>query len=308
MAYNLSSPNGLLEPCDLENMDGWFARELEQVSAPAEKKVLKAVAEDLDSFVCWADEAILLWPECDRIPPPGKKQKYFSYPEHIRQMARERRIALDTRPNGPAITSYFLAGGKRPGRFGSSNAWSIHHLYSGKFPYVGRQETKHAIKNGCHFARRRVCRYLSEEHFIHNGRFCGICDYFSVGERYSGMLSLLRLKHHNPRRFKQFLARYLAVSDAETANELFRHYFPKYEGENLIYRPNVRFHGYPDDAQIMDDVLFAELRNGFNEYVTNAIPFEKPNVIFTDLDEDEWPAAAKSGVGRHWVVLIDYHD
>jgi hypothetical protein len=135
-----------------------------------------------------------------------------------------------------------------------------------------------------------------------------MCDYYSIGGRYSGMLNMLRLKHHHPRAFKQFLSRYDNVSDEEEAHKLFKHYFPLYDGTNLIYRPDDRFYGYPDDAQIMDEVLFAELKKGFNEYVTHAVAFEKPNVIFTDLCEDEWPADAKKAVGRHWVVVIDYHD
>jgi hypothetical protein len=96
---------------------------------------------------------LLLWPECDRVPPPGKKQKYFSYPAHIREMARAKRLPLDTRPNGPAIASFVLAGGDRPARFGSTNAWSIHHLYSGKFPYCGQQQTTHAAKECLHFTQ-----------------------------------------------------------------------------------------------------------------------------------------------------------
>jgi hypothetical protein len=67
-------------------------------------------------------------------------------------------------------------------------------------------------------------------------------------------------------------------------------------------------YGYPDDAQIMDEVLFAALKHGFDEYVTSAIPFEKPNVIFTDLGENEWPLERASVVGRFWAVVIDYHD
>ena len=68
-------------------------------------------------------------------------------------MAKVRRIPLDTRPNGPAIASFLLAGGTRPERFGSSNAWSIHHLYSGKFPYHGRKVTIHAAKEFNHFTQ-----------------------------------------------------------------------------------------------------------------------------------------------------------
>ena len=77
---------------------------------------------------------------------------------------------------------------------------------------------------------------------------------------------------------------------------------------NPVYRHNVRSHGYPDDAQIMDEVLFAELKQSFSENVSFALPFEKPNVIFTDLCEDEWLADPTIGIGRHWVVVIDYHD
>ncbi len=157
-------------------------------------------------------------------------------------------------------------------------------------------------------ARRRVYQYLEKEHFIHNGRFCGMCDYFSVGGRYSGMLNLLRLKQRYPRVFKRFLARYRDISGEEAALEVFKHFFPKYKGMNPLYRPKFRIYGYPDDAQIMDKTLFAVLKGGFDEYVTNAIPFEKPNVIFTDLGEDEWPVDKTSGVRRHWVVVIDYHD
>jgi hypothetical protein len=153
MPYNLSSPNGIVEPCDLTDLEGWFARELTQVPNPAERNVLKIVADDLDSFVRWASEAILLWPGCDRVPPPGKKQKYFSFPMHIRQMAKSLGVQLDTRPNGPAIAAFLLAGGTRPERFGSSNAWSIHHLYSGKFPYFRRDETTYAAKECKHFTQ-----------------------------------------------------------------------------------------------------------------------------------------------------------
>src|ERR1041384_5357009 len=48
---------------------------------------------------------------------------------------------------------FYSRGGDRPKRFRSSNAWSIHHLYSGKFPYYGRESTTHAAKDGNHFTQ-----------------------------------------------------------------------------------------------------------------------------------------------------------
>jgi hypothetical protein len=153
MPYNLQSPNGIGKDCDLSDLEGWFAHELSQIPSEPERAVLAIVAGNLDSFVRWAAEAILLWPGCNRVPEPGRKHRYFSYPDHIKKLARTQSIRLDTRPNGPAIASFLLAGGERPQRFGSSNAWSIHHLYSGKFPYRGSHETTHAAKDCHHFTQ-----------------------------------------------------------------------------------------------------------------------------------------------------------
>lgn len=153
MSYNLQSPNRIGEDCDLSNLESWFSRELSRIPSEPERNVLATVAGNLDSFVRWTDEAILLWPSCNRVPEAGRKQKYFSYPDYIKRLARAQSIRLDTRPNGPAVASFLLAGGERPQRFGSSNAWSIHHLYSGKFPYRCNQETTHAAKDCNHFTQ-----------------------------------------------------------------------------------------------------------------------------------------------------------
>jgi hypothetical protein len=151
--YNLASPNRILEPCDLKDLPSWFRTELTQLQDSAERKVLDTVGENLDVFVRWPERALLLWPECDRTPPPGKKHKYFKYPPHIKDMARAIRYTLDGRPNGPAIAAFCIAGGTRPERFGSSNAWSVHHLYSGKFPYFEHERTTHAAKECQHFTQ-----------------------------------------------------------------------------------------------------------------------------------------------------------
>jgi len=119
---------------------------------------------------------------------------------------------------------------------------------------------------------------------------------------------MLRLKHHHPRKYKQYLTQAHVGLKAKEAYKIFKHCFPDYDGINPVYRHNVRFHSYPDGAQNIDEVLFAELRHGFNEEVSFGLPFQKPNVIFTDLCEDEWPTDSKSEVGRHWVVVIDYHE
>ncbi len=153
MPYNLRSPTSIGEDCALSDLDGWFLREFSQVASEPERSILAKVGGSRNFFVRSAAEAILLWPGCDRVPELGRRQKYFSYPDHIKKLARAQSIQLDTRANGPAVASFLLAGGERPKRFGSSNAWSIHHLYSGKFPYRGHEETTHAAKDCCHFTQ-----------------------------------------------------------------------------------------------------------------------------------------------------------
>jgi len=153
MPYNLESPNGLLEPIDMSNVARWYVKETLQIEPEAIRHVLHHVATNLNDFVRWPARATLLWQGCDRARPERGKQKYHRYPEILRKLAKERGIYLDTRPNGPATAAFLFAGGVRPERFGSSNAWSIHHLYSGKFPYIGLTETLHAVKDCNHFTQ-----------------------------------------------------------------------------------------------------------------------------------------------------------
>lgn len=153
MPYNLDSPNGLLEPVDLSNVARWFVRETLQIESEHVRQIVQHVGGTLNEFVRWPTRAFLLWDGCDRIAPEGTKRKYHQYSKSIRDLAKKSGVNLDTRPNGPAIAAFQIAGGTRPERFGSSNAWSIHHVYSGKFPYVGRTTTTHAIKHCKHFTQ-----------------------------------------------------------------------------------------------------------------------------------------------------------
>jgi hypothetical protein len=157
-------------------------------------------------------------------------------------------------------------------------------------------------------ARRRACRYLKQEHFVRAGRFCGYCDYFSVGGCYSGMLTLLRLKGTYPIEFRQFLKQYRRTNTPLAASRLFKKCFPNFGEQIPVARLDVGFDGNQDDAQVIDKILFAQLKAGFSGYVENAIAFTKPNVILADLDETQWPVTVEEAVGRHWVVVIAYHD
>jgi carbon storage regulator CsrA len=52
-------------------------------------------------------------------------------------------------------------------------------------------------------ARKQVCEYLSQEGFDTELRFSGCCDYFRVGGRWSGSLTLLRLRGRQPKRLSR---------------------------------------------------------------------------------------------------------
>jgi len=146
--FNLDSPNSIQSPCDLSDLSGWFAAEMDAVPCEAVRKVVLDVADELNAFICWPKKALLLWPGCDR------SEKYHTYPEVIRNVAELKQVkGLDTRTNGPAVAAFRIADGERPERYGSHNSWSVHHLYSGKFPYVDKESTLRAAMDGLHFTQ-----------------------------------------------------------------------------------------------------------------------------------------------------------
>jgi hypothetical protein len=157
-------------------------------------------------------------------------------------------------------------------------------------------------------ARKKVCEYLTEEGFDTLLRFSGHCDYFSVGgERYSGRLSLLHLRHEQPKVFARFWKRYDKTSTSEEGEALFRELFPKYQGKLPINRERIGYYGAPDDAQIMDEPLFQQLKSGFSSIVDYSYDIHEPNVICTDDTSDfEWPKTSEEAA-KLWVVVIDYH-
>lgn len=162
-------------------------------------------------------------------------------------------------------------------------------------------------------ARKKVCNYLIEEGFDTQLRFSGKCDYFKVGGRWSGDLTLLRLNREQPSKARRFWRLYANADSCADVATAFKTCFPAMRGPAPYAREKVPFYGYPDDAQVMDAPLFSQLRKGFSEEVEVPIATDKPNVIFTtdcyvqDPDGDyPWPKTAEESA-KFWVVVIDYH-
>ncbi len=153
MPYNLESRCGILKPVELDDLPGWFLAETKQIPNSSIRHVVQFAGECWQDFIRFPERALLLWRGCDRVTPEGKKQRYHQYPQQLKLAAKPLQLKLDGRPNGPARAAFQFAGGERPERTGSTNDWTAHHLYSGKFPYIGRDSTTHAVKLGNHFTQ-----------------------------------------------------------------------------------------------------------------------------------------------------------
>ena len=146
--YNLRSPNSISSSPNLDDLGTWFKTECERAPiTDVERRLMLDIQESLDVLVKWPARPLLLWQGASR------SRKYHAYPEQIKAEAKLNGVHCDTRTNGPAVVAYRLAGGERPVRFGSTNGWSIHHLYSGKFPHLNKESTLHAAKHPLHMTQ-----------------------------------------------------------------------------------------------------------------------------------------------------------
>ncbi len=153
MTHNLGSKNNIKAEFNQENPLAWFKNEIKDLEPQLLKKVYIEIFSGFDSFCNYAEKSVLLWDGCNRDKEKTGKQKYHQFSDSIKKSAKQQRIRLNSLPNGPAIVAYAFAGGVRPARYGSNNQWHIHHLYSGKFPYFGKDKTLHAVKDGKHFTQ-----------------------------------------------------------------------------------------------------------------------------------------------------------
>jgi hypothetical protein len=178
-------------------------------------------------------------------------------------------------------------------------------MYAVLYVCIPESEAKTSLQ-----ARRKVCSYLIEEHFDQQTRFSGHCDHFSVGGRFSGRLTLLRMRSEKPRIFnrlwKALCNRGESVREIRRLEKMFRESFAEYQGDFPFLRRSEGMLGHPEDAQIMDESLFRQLKCGFSLNVDYSFELDEPNVIFTDESEFDWPENPEEAA-NFWVVVISYH-
>jgi hypothetical protein len=152
VTYNILSRQNIKSKIEKGNLATWIEEELKG-ELKSTISIVKILIQNIEEYVRWPKEPVLLWNNCDRIPPEGEKVRYHKYPDELKKIAKKCGIYLDGRGNGPAIAAFGFGGGVRPDRSGNKNKWHIHHIYSGKFPYFGKNETTHAVKSKIHFSQ-----------------------------------------------------------------------------------------------------------------------------------------------------------
>jgi hypothetical protein len=94
----------------------------------------------------------LRWPTRSYLFNPGTvRDPYHRYTEEQIAAIKATGVAQDRRSNGPAIMAFAIAGGQRPKRAAGNKQWTIHHIYDGKHPALGRA-CSHAVKTGSLFS------------------------------------------------------------------------------------------------------------------------------------------------------------
>ncbi len=100
-------------------------------------------------------ETYFRWPKEQRIisrswvrHPDGRRTNCYDYPAELAQEIVRAGLCINGRNDGPAITSFLLAGGERPRRpYPSTWGWSIHHVYDGRHPRFPDQQVPLAISD-----------------------------------------------------------------------------------------------------------------------------------------------------------------
>ena len=116
----------------------WTVRmqELTASTSPTEWSAIISIFTASEDFFRWPQVGQLFWPWCTRKENDGE----HIYPPNLIDRLSRLGLKPDTRTNGPAILSFWAAGGKRPSC--GSEGWHIHHIFD------GTEGSRHAVRDG----------------------------------------------------------------------------------------------------------------------------------------------------------------
>ncbi|MBN1687978.1 MAG: hypothetical protein JW893_02665 [Candidatus Omnitrophica bacterium] len=167
-------------------------------------------------------------------------------------------------------------------------------------------------------ARHQASAYLVDNEFVGGeGRWgSGISDWFVIGGRWSGSMTMARL---DKKKLKRFWTRFekqklgwsgKGIDDNERKNKisaLFLKYFPDFDVQKTPCPPTRSPYsdsGYEDDAVIVDDLIWDEIIiPGLKKSL-----LEGGAIIHVDgCEESESDLDKEKIVGQCWCVVIDFH-
>lgn len=161
-------------------------------------------------------------------------------------------------------------------------------------------------------ARSYTRSFLINEGFTSQGMFSkNYADWFVVGGRWSGELTKMDFSKEKLKEFcDKFEKKYGWFTNSKNSDEkrrkqafsLFKKFFPNFTIDTMPYwRDSYLETGFEDDAKIMDEVIFNEIK----EYKGKSIYKGKcGEVYYVDFEGEK---LSKDFIGKKWVVVVDYH-
>jgi len=165
--------------------------------------------------------------------------------------------------------------------------------------------------------RQRVESELIDQGFAGEGSLfvCHPADWFVIGGRWSGELTRARLDQEKLKAFWEesekhelgFIGKDKPEEEQKAKTvELFKQFFPDFQGEPPVWRDSYVFLGFEDDAQVLDEPLFNFIK-GLKSYPNNATLEDLlDGGCFVDLD-DPSEELTEEAVGKKWCVVVDFH-
>jgi len=157
-------------------------------------------------------------------------------------------------------------------------------------------------------ARSYAMDYLQENNFVGQGRWGGgLADWFVIGGRWSGVLTLALLNQDKVTKVQQEFENMHGwwVGGKEHVTEeqrreqmktIFYREFPDFTGEMPYWRNQYEAYGYEDDAMILTPGLYDALLKPYEGQVESE--------HHADI---EYEPVSPGMVGKKWLVVVDYH-